>query len=74
MVAFRLLLEEFLRPIFSNATVETMGDLKGVLENLASKRRTTKLWVDCFVKPMLTILKYVRTESVADWPLHVLAV
>ena len=45
--AFRLLLGEFLQPILSNATVETMSDLKGVLENLASKSRTTKLWVDC---------------------------
>ena len=72
--AFRLLLEELLRPIFSKATVETMDDLKGVLENLASRSRTTRLWVDCFVKPMLTILKYVRAEREADWPLHVLAV
>ena len=72
--ALLLLLEELLRPIFSKVTIETMDDLKEVLGDLASRSRTTRLWVDCFVKPMLTILKYIRAEREADWPLHVLAV
>ena len=53
--AFRLLLEELLWPIFSNATVETIGDLKGVLENLASKSHTKQLWVDCFVNSIRSV-------------------
>ena len=72
--ALRLLLADILWPVLRKATVETMGDLKGVLENLASGSHISRLWVDCFVRPMLTVLKYVRAEREADWPPHVSAV
>ena len=57
-----LMLEELLRPIFSKHTIETMDDLKHVLEDLARKSPTTRVWVDCFVKTMPTVLKYIRAE------------
>ena len=72
--AFRLLLEVLLKPIFNKIKIETMDDLKTALDNLTPRSRTTRLWVDCFVKPILTVLKYVRAEREADWPLHIVAV
>lgn len=72
--ALRMLLEELLRPIFIKATVTSMDGLKSVLDDLSMKSRTARLWVDCFIKPMLSVLKFVRAEREADWPLHVLTV
>ena len=31
---------------------------------------STKLWVDCLIKPVFVILKYIRAERKADWVLH----
>ena len=45
-----------------------------VLDDLAAKSRTTKMWVDGFIKPVLTMMLYVRAERSGDWPLHLQAV
>ena len=31
-------------------------------------------WVDVFIKPVLTMMLYVRAEREGDWPLHLRAV
>ena len=41
------------------------------LEERALKSMTCKLWVDCLVKPVLLMMKYVRAEREGDWLLHV---
>ena len=51
--ALRLLLEELLRPIFSKATVHNIDVLGETLEDLSQRSHTVKMWIDCFVTPML---------------------
>ncbi|KAG1714329.1 Armadillo repeat-containing protein 4 [Nymphon striatum] len=65
-----MLVEELLRPIFDNNELETMSGLQQVLDDVASHSRTGRLWVDCLIKPIFTILKYIRAEREADWALH----
>ena len=44
------------------------------LEVKANTSRTAKLWLDCFVKPVLLAMLFVRAECEADWLLHIVAV
>ena len=64
--AFRMLVEELRRPVFAKHHLECMSDLLQVLDDNASQSRTTKLWVDCLIKPVFVILKYIRAEREAD--------
>ncbi|KAG1662134.1 hypothetical protein GQR58_021089 [Nymphon striatum] len=68
--ALRMLVEELLRPIFDNNGLETMSGLQQILNDVASHSRTGRLWVDCLIRPIFTILKYIRAEREADWALH----
>ena len=72
--AMRLLAEELLRDVISKGKLRNHGDFMGVLEDLALNSRTTKLWVDVFIKPVLIMMLYVRAEREGDWPLHLQAV
>ena len=66
-----MLVEELLGPhVFEKHHLESMLDLKKILDEISSKSRTAKLWVDCLIKPVFTILKYIRAEREADWVLH----
>ena len=40
----------------------------------ASRSRTSKLWVDNLIKPVLIMMQFVRAEREGDWPLHLSAV
>ena len=68
--AFRMLVEELLRTIFKNHDIDSKDDLNRALNEISSKSKTSKLWVDCFIQPVFTILKYIRSEREADWGLH----
>ena len=72
--ALRLVMEELLRDILLSNEVHSMNHLISILENLSVQSRTTKLWVDCFIKPILIIMKFVRAECEGDWSLHLHAV
>ena len=70
----RMLVEELLRPVFARHQLNCMDDLKKVLEDASLQSRTAKLWVNCLIYPVFTIMKYVRAEREADWPLHLATV
>ena len=72
--ALRLVLEELLRDILVSEEVKTLEQLLDILKSLSSESRTTKLWVDHFIKPIFTIMKFVRAEREGDWSLHLLTV
>lgn len=72
--ALRMLTEELLRPLFLKQSMLCMDELQEALNNAASQSRTAKLWINCLIKPVFTIMKYVRAEREADWPLHLAAV
>ena len=41
-----------------------------VLENIATRSKTSKLWVDMLIKPVFLIMRFVRAERETDWLLH----
>lgn len=67
--------EELLHPIFvtHSDTLHTMDDLKQ-LETIASQNRTCKLWIECLIFPVFTMMTYIRAERESDWYLHLAAV
>ena len=72
--AMRLVVEELLRGTMNDDNVTTMNELLSRLEKAASVSKTSKLWVDCFIKPVFIMMLYVRAEREGDWPLHLAAV
>ena len=72
--AFRILVEELLRPLYTKHQMNCMDDLQQVLNDASRKSRTAKLWIDCLIRPGLLIMKFIRAERESDWPLHLDAV
>ena len=68
--ALRMLAEEILRGIPTNHTLESKADVMQVLEDIANRSKTAKLWIDILIKPMFIIMQFVRAEREADWLLH----
>ncbi len=50
------------------------NDVMSVLQNRADESKTTKLWVDMLIKPVLLMMMFCRAEKETDWPLHLYAV
>ena len=48
--AMRLVVEELLRGTMNDDNVTTMDGLLSRLEKAASVSKTSKLWIDCFIK------------------------
>ena len=71
--ALRLLIEELLRPVFetANHSINSMDELDGVLDSLATKSRTTKMWVNNVIKPTFLMMRFCRASHEGDWPLHI---
>ena len=49
-------------------------DMEKLLNELRTGSKTSKLWVDCLIKPVLLTMLYVRAEREGDWALHLYAV
>ena len=71
--AIRLVLEELLRSTMSDGSISTMEELLTRLDHAASASNTSKLWVDCFIRPVFIMMLYIRAEREGDWPLHLVA-
>ena len=70
-----LLVEELLRPVFQeHPELCNMQDLLQVLEELSVESRNAKMRLSCVIKPVFTILKYVRAERESDFALHMACV
>ena len=72
--AMRLVVEELLRGIMPNENITSRDELLLCLDKAASASKTSKLWVDCLIKPVFIMMMYVRAEREGDWPLHLVAV
>ena len=72
--ALRMLVEELLRPILNDGTIDSHSKLQDILQKRSSESRTTKMWVDVVIKPVFLSLMYIRAEREGDWPLHLEAV
>ena len=62
MKAMRMVAEELLRNVVDKSQLQDHHDFINVLEDLASKSHTSKLWIDVFIKPVLIMMLYVRAE------------
>jgi len=69
--ALRMVTEEVLRPVL---IIKGCTDLTKYLDLKCQQSNTTKLWVDCLIKPVLITMKFVWAERKGDWPLHLCAV
>ena len=67
--ALRIVTEELLRPIFNNQELHAMKELTDYLDSKSQNSNTTKLWVDCLIKPVLIMMEFIRAEREGDWPL-----
>lgn len=72
--AMRLVVEELLRSIMRNENITSMDELLSYLDKAASTSKTSKLWVDCLLKPVFIMVMYVRAEREGEWQLHLVAV
>jgi len=70
--ALRLLTEELLRGTIVH--MNSHDSLMKVLDNKSQESRTTKLWVENLIKPVMLVMMFVRAEREADWPLHLFCV
>ena len=68
--ALRMVVEELLRDTVEENRAGSMSELGAHLEYLSTQSRTTKLWVDCLIKPLFLALKFVRGEREGDFHLH----
>ena len=68
--ALRMLTECLLEPILTTESTADMDELHAILNRAASKTRTAHLWVDCLIKPVFIILRYVWAVREGDWLLH----
>ncbi|KAG0723221.1 hypothetical protein GWK47_043072 [Chionoecetes opilio] len=68
--ALRLVVEEVLRSIIEQTPITRKHDLMSILEELARRSKTTKLWVDILIKPVFIMMMFIRAEREGDWPLH----
>ena len=69
--ALRLVAEELLRKVMIYNDINCVEDLQSVLENLAMRSKTSKLWVDGLIKPVFIMMRFIRAEREGDWPLHI---
>lgn len=73
--AMRMVAEELLRDVLErHQEITNFDGLMVVLEDLATKSSTSKLWLDMLVKPVFIMMMFVRAEREGDFPLHVKAV
>ena len=71
--ALRIVVVELLRPLLSRPDINNYKTLMAYLEFKSNLSRTTKVWVDCLIKPVLILLKFIRAEREGAWLLHLLA-
>ena len=49
---------------------DTHNVLMAVLEERASRSRTTKMWLDNLIKPVMIMMTFIQAEREGDWQLH----
>ena len=64
--ALRIVLGEILRPVFAAQDILTIDELDKYLQSKATLSKTTKMWVECFIKPVFIIMHFVRADFVRE--------
>ena len=63
-----MLAEAILLGVIDDHILISKGELMKVMEDIAVKSKTAKLWVDMLIKPVFIIMMFVRAEREGDWP------
>ena len=72
--ALKLLAEVILTDVLEkNPQIQSMKQLTDHLEAQSAKSKTTKLWVDCLIKPVFIWCAFLRAARENDLPLHYVA-
>ena len=66
--ALRIAVEELLREFITNYS--NMEELQNFLATISSQNRTSNVWVNNLVRPVLYMMLYVRAELEGDWISH----
>ena len=59
-----------MRPLFGNHDFRQVDGLLQQLEVISLKSKLSQLWIDCLIKPVFVILKYICLKREVDWALH----
>ena len=59
-----------MRNLLNKHNFQCMDELNKELDAISAKSKTAQLWIDCLIKPLFIILKYIRAEREADWALQ----
>ena len=69
--ALRLVLEEILSSYIGE--ISSYNDFDKFLDETALRSRTAKHWTNNFIRPVLLMMLFVRSEREGDWPLYLYA-
>ena len=58
----RMVVEESFRRTIEGNNFQSMHGLMSFLEDISSRSKTAKLWIDCLVKPVFVMMMYIRGE------------
>ena len=72
--ALRLVAEELLRPILSSNEVNNFDELEQLLDEIGSRSKTSRLWIDSVIRAVFVMMMYIRAEREGDWGLHLVAI
>jgi hypothetical protein len=73
--AIRIVVEDVLGDVLTGLPDDSsMSDLDKILETKSEKSETSKLWIDCLVKPLFIMSTFIRAEREGDWMLHLWSV
>ena len=64
--AFRMPVEELFRNLLNKHNFQCMDELNKELDAISAKSKTAQLWIDCLIKPVFIILKYIRADTVKE--------
>lgn len=64
--ALRLVAELLLRPILSEYVFQNMTELESFLDDLCKMSGTSRLWIDCLIKPVFIMMVFIRAEREGD--------
>ena len=51
-------------------TVDNYDEMINAQDVHCAKHRTSQLWVNNLIKPVLIMMSFVRAEREAEWPMH----
>ena len=71
--AMRIVAEELLRDVIDRSNFETTDELLESLNENLKESKTSRVWINNFLKPLFVAMRYVRAEKECEFLLHLSA-